>query len=223
MAPAAQRGGGPDCVSEGRFITLEGGEGAGKSTQARLLAEALREQGLEVVVTREPGGTPGAEAIRHLLLDPQGTAWSLRSEALLFAAARANHVETLIRPALQGGAWVVCDRYIDSTRAYQGGEGRLADEEIMTIHQLACKGFMPHLTLLVEVDPATVAQRLSLRDAGGSDRIGGRDAAFHAAVARRFAAIASAEPERVARIDGNGSAPEVHSAVMQVVARRLRP
>ncbi len=110
-------------MTRGKFITLEGGEGAGKSTQARLLADALRARGLEAVVTREPGGTPGAEAIRHLLLDPHGADWSLRSEALLFAAARANHVEALIRPALDRGAWVVCDRYIDSTRAYQGGGG----------------------------------------------------------------------------------------------------
>lgn len=208
-------------MKRGQFITLEGGEGAGKSTQARLLADALRERGLEVVVTREPGGTPGAEAIRHLLLDPQGADWSLRSEALLFAAARANHVEALIRPALERGAWVVCDRYIDSTRAYQGGEGRLADEEIMAIHQLGCQGFMPQVTLLVEVEPATVAQRLSVRDAGGSDRIGGRDAAYHAAVARRFAAIAAAEPERVVTIDGNGSAAEVHTAILHAIMERL--
>lgn len=208
-------------MTQGRFITLEGGEGAGKSTQAALLADALRAAGHEVVITREPGGTPGAEAIRHLLLDPQGTAWSLRSEALLFAAARANHVEVLIRPALARGAIVVCDRYIDSTRAYQGGEGRLPDEEIMAIHRLGTGLFMPDLTLLVEVDPATVAARLALRDAAGSDRIGGRDAQFHAKVARRFADIAHAEPDRVARIDGNGSAAQVHTAVMQAVRNRL--
>lgn len=208
-------------MTRGYFITLEGGEGAGKSTQAGLLAGALRKAGCEVVVTREPGGTPGAEAIRHLLLDPQGTAWSLRSEALLFAAARANHVEVLIRPALARGVIVVCDRYIDSTRAYQGGEGRLPDEEIMAIHRLGTGGFMPDLTLLVEVDPATVAARLALRDAHGSDRIGGRDAEFHAKVARRFAAIAEAEPDRVARIDGNDSADVVHAAVIHAVRDRL--
>lgn len=208
-------------MSAGKFITLEGGEGAGKSTQALLLAEALRGQGREVVVTREPGGTPGAEAIRHLLLDPQGTAWSLRSEALLFAAARANHVEALIRPALDRGAWVVCDRYIDSTRAYQGGEGRLADDEIMAIHRLGSEGFMPHLTLLITVNPTTVAKRLAVRDADGSDRIGGRDAAYHAAVARRFAAIAAAEPARVVSIDGNSNADHVHGAIMLAISQRL--
>lgn len=208
-------------MTRGKFITLEGGEGAGKTTQGVLLAQALRAAGYEVVVTREPGGTPGAEAIRHLLLDPQGTEWSLRSEALLFAAARANHVEVLIRPALDRGAMVVCDRYIDSTRAYQGGEGRLPDADIMAIHHLGTGGFMPDLTLLVEVDPATVATRLALRDADGSDRIGGRNADFHAKVARRFAAIAEGEPQRVARIDGNGSAEEVHKAVLDAVRARL--
>lgn len=208
-------------MTRGKFITLEGGEGAGKSTQGAMLADALRQAGHEVIVTREPGGTPGAEAIRHLLLDPEGTAWSLRSEALLFAAARANHVEVLIRPALERGAIVVCDRYIDSTRAYQGGEGRLPDEEIMAIHRLGTGGFMPDLTLLLEVDPATVAARLALRDAAGSDRIGGRDAEYHAKVARRFAAIADAEPGRVARIAGNGDAHAVHAAVMQAVRTRM--
>jgi len=110
----------------GRFIAFEGGEGAGKSTQARLLAEALRARGLDVVVTREPGGTAGAEAIRALLLDTAGEGFLPRAEALLFAAARADHVERLIRPALAAGQWVVCDRFLDSSRAYQGGGGGLA-------------------------------------------------------------------------------------------------
>jgi dTMP kinase len=205
----------------GRFITLEGGEGAGKSTQARLLAEALRGAGLEVVVTREPGGTPGAEAIRALLLDPQGTAWSLRSEALLFAAARANHVETLILPTLDRGAWVVCDRYIDSTRAYQGGEGKLPDADIMALHRIGSGGLMPDLTLLLTVDPQVVAERLAVRDAQGSDRIGGRGAAFHEGVARHFAALAADEPHRFAVLDGNGDADAIHVRIRAVVAQRL--
>ncbi len=207
----------------GRFITFEGGEGAGKSTQARLLAEALRERGLEVVVTREPGGTPGAEAIRALLLDPQGTDWSLPAEALLFAAARADHVERLIRPALDRGAWVVCDRFIDSSRAYQGGEGRLPDETIMALHATGSGGFLPDLTLLIDVSAEAAACRLALRDGDDADRIGGRDAAFHQGVARRFAAIAAAEPARVARIDGSGTAAEVHAKIIAVVAQRLEP
>lgn len=205
----------------GRFITLEGGEGAGKSTQARLLAGALHRAGREVVITREPGGTPGAEAIRALLLDPQGTAWSLQSEALLFAAARANHVEALILPALERGAWVICDRYIDSTRAYQGGEGKLDDADIMALHRIGSGGLMPDLTLLFTVDPQVVTARLALRDVDGSDRIGGRCAEFHAGVARHFAALAAAEPGRFAVIDGNNNAGTVHAAVRDVVSSRL--
>lgn len=205
----------------GHFITFEGGEGAGKSTQARMLADALRADGNEVVVTREPGGTEGAEAIRNLLLDPKGPGWNLPSEALLFAAARADHVAHLIRPALERGAWVICDRYIDSTRAYQGGEGRLTDADILALHAIGSQSFMPDLTLLVEVAPEAVAERLARRDGDESDRIGGRNAAFHATVAARFAAIAEAEPARVCRIDGNGTAEEVHARVISTLAERL--
>lgn len=205
----------------GHFITLEGGEGAGKSTQARLLAEALRTRGLEVVVTREPGGTPGAEAIRNLLLATDGTDWNLPAEALLFAAARADHVARLIRPATERGAWVICDRFIDSTRAYQGGEGGLADEAIMALHAIGSGGFMPDLTLLIELPPEEATRRLALRDGDASDRIGGRDAAFHAKVARRFAAIAEAEQLRFARIDGSGEAAVVHALVLAAVSQRL--
>ena len=118
----------------GRFITLEGGEGVGKSTQLARLAEALRARGLTVVTTREPGGTPGAEAIRDLLMTGSTDRWSARVEALLFAAARADHVERVIRPALERGDWVLCDRFIDSTRAYQGGAGDVSDAEIMALH-----------------------------------------------------------------------------------------
>lgn len=205
----------------GRFISFEGGEGAGKSTQARLLAETLQARGLEVIVTREPGGTPGAEAIRRLLLDNHGTDWNLPAEALLFAAARADHVAALIRPAIERGAWVICDRFIDSSRAYQGGEGMLADAEIMALHATGSGGFMPDLTLLVELSPETAARRLGLRDGDDSDRIGGRDAAFHQKVARRFAEIAEAEPQRVARIDGEGDAEQVQARVLATVFQRL--
>lgn len=205
----------------GQFITFEGGEGAGKSTQARLLADALRLRGLEVVVTREPGGTAGAEAIRALLLDTKGTDWNLPAEALLFAAARADHVAQLIRPAIARGAWVVCDRFIDSSRAYQGGEGRLRDEEILALHVTGSGGFMPDLTLLVELSPQAAARRLALRDGDTSDRIGGRDAAFHRQVAARFAEIAEAEPARIARINGEGDPAEVHARILAMVAARL--
>lgn len=208
-------------MTTGRFIALEGGEGAGKSTQARMLAAALQARGLDVVVTREPGGTPGAEAIRALLLGTDGDGWHPRAEALLFAAARSDHVERLIRPATARGAWVICDRFVDSSRAYQGGGGGLSDAEVLDLHRIGSGGLLPDLTLLVEVSPDTAARRLNLRDAGNADRIGGRDAAYHAKVAAAFARFAEAEPARFARIDGNASADTVHAAVMAALGRLL--
>jgi len=207
----------------GRFITLEGGEGVGKSTQARLLADALAARGLEVVLTREPGGTAGAEIIRGLLLDAGGEGWSPAAEALLFAAARADHVERLIRPALARGAWALCDRFLDSSRAYQAGEGGLTDEDIIKLHRIGAGGLMPDLTLLIEVGAEAAAARLCLRDLSGSDRIGARDPAYHAQVARRFSALAAAEPARFARIDGIGEPTEVHGRIMRAVDALLAP
>ncbi|MBS0256049.1 MAG: dTMP kinase [Proteobacteria bacterium] len=207
--------------ARGRFIALEGGEGAGKSTQARLLAEALRGRGLEVVLTREPGGTPGAEAIRALLLGTEGEGWHPRAEALLFAAARSDHVERLIRPALERGAWVVCDRFLDSSRAYQGGGGGLSDEEIVSLHRIGSEGLLPDLTLLVEVSAGAAAYRLALRDQGASDRIGGRDLAYHAKVLEAFARFGRAEPGRFASVDGDGSPEDTHARVMATLDARL--
>nr|WP_166176606.1 dTMP kinase [Altererythrobacter segetis] len=208
-------------MSVGRFIALEGGEGAGKSTQARLLAEALRERGLEVVLTREPGGTAGGEAIRELLLDPKGPGWDPEAEALLFAAARSDHVARLIRPALDRGAWVICDRFIDSTRAYQGGGGGLPDDAILALHRVGSGGLLPDLTILLEASSDEIAARLSRRDGGESDRIGGREAEFHARVAQAFRRFADAEPARFARIDGSGPAEATHQAILEAVAPLL--
>lgn len=208
-------------MSLGRFITFEGGEGCGKSTQARLLADALERSGRETVLTREPGGTQGAEAIRDLLLDPEGTAWNSRAEALLFAAARADHLSALIEPALAKGKWVVCDRFIDSSRAYQGGHGELSDEEILSLHRIGSGGIMPDLTILLEASPEATARRLRERDGGAGDRIGGRAADYHARVAQRFDAIVEAEPERVVRIAGEGTPQEVHARVMAALAERF--
>lgn len=212
-------------MTTGRFIALEGGEGAGKSTQTRLLAQALRDRGVDVVTTREPGGTPGAEAIRALLLNgvegDGGESWNPRAEALLFAAARSDHVHRLIRPALARGAWVICDRYLDSSRAYQGGGGGLSDRDIGTLHTIGSEGLLPDLTLLVEVSPSVAVSRLALRDADGSDRIGGRDSAYHARVAGAFTAFAEAEPDRFARIDGDGDAQATHALVLAALAPLL--
>ena len=208
-------------MNQGRFIVFEGGEGAGKSTQARLLADALRDRGLEVVLTREPGGTEGAEAIRRLLLDPAGPGWEPEAEALLFAAARSDHVARLIRPALERGAWVICDRFIDSTRAYQGGGGGLSDEDILELHRIGSGGLLPDLTILLEAVADEIAARLARRDGGESDRIGGREAQFHERVGQAFRRIARAEPARFVRIDGSGSAEATHRVLLDALAPLL--
>ncbi|HEX8364729.1 MAG TPA: dTMP kinase, partial [Allosphingosinicella sp.] len=156
----------------GRFISLEGGEGAGKSTQLRRLAAALRERGIEVVETREPGGSPGAEAIRALLLQGDEQRWTPEAEALLFAAARADHVAKTIRPALAAGKWVLADRFLDSSIAYQGGAGGLGFERIRALHDFGSNGFLPHLTLLLTLNAEEAAARAGRRDASGADRIG---------------------------------------------------
>lgn len=209
-------------MTRGKFIALEGGEGAGKSTQARLLAQALEARGQGCIITREPGGTAGAEAIRALLLETDGDGWNPRAEALLFAAARSDHVERLILPALARGDWVICDRFIDSSRAYQGGGGGLSDGEVLDLHRIGSGGLLPDLTVLIEVSPELVSQRLAARDGDQSDRIGGRGAAYHAAVAAAFHRFANAEPHRFARIAGDGPAEAVHEAIMAAI-EELRP
>jgi dTMP kinase len=201
-------------MTRGRFIAFEGGEGAGKSTQARMLAAALEARGIACVVTREPGGTAGAEAIRALLLGTEGEGWHPRAEALLFAAARSDHVERLIRPALEAGQWVICDRFVDSSRAYQGGAGGLGDADVVALHRIGSQGLLPDLTVLIELAPEVAAARAHARDNGGADRIGGRDKAYHARVAAAFRQLAEAEPGRFARIDGNADAETVHRAVL---------
>ena len=206
----------------GRFIAFEGGEGAGKSTQARLLAEALRARGLTVVTTREPGGTPGAEAIRAMLLHPPGAqGWPAEAEALLFAAARSDHVAHLIRPALARGEWVICDRFVDSSRAYQGGAGELGDAAILALHQFGSRGMRPDLVILLEADGAALNARLAARDGDNSDAIGGRSADYHAAVADAFRSLAESDARGFARIDAIGDPQAVHDRVMQAIAPLL--
>lgn len=204
-------------MSRGQFIAFEGGEGAGKSTQAALLAAALRARGIEVLLTREPGGTPGAEAIRGLLLEPPGKGWLPAAEALLFAAARSDHVERAIRPALDAGTWVVCDRFVDSSRAYQGGGGGLTDADVLALHSVGSRGLLPELTFLLEVEPVEAAARLSLRDGGRDDAIGGRGEGYHRAVANAFAQIAAAEASRYVRIASGSDAEQTHRLVLQVL------
>ena len=206
----------------GRFISIEGGEGCGKSTQARLLVEWLRERGLSAVLTREPGGTPGAEAIRQLLLHPLGDQqWTPEAEALLFAAARADHVSRLIEPALSDGCWVVCDRFVDSSLAYQGVAGGLGLEAIRALHRFGSAGRLPDRTILLQVDAEQTARRLRARDKGAGDAIGGRSSAYHARVAEAFAALAETEPERIVIVQADDSLEEVHKRVRRAIEPML--
>ena len=205
-------------MMRGRFITLEGGEGAGKSTQAAMLADALRAQGRKVLLTREPGGTAGAEAIRSLLL-ARDHDWGGPAEALLFAAARADHVVNAILPAVEAGTWVVCDRFIDSSRAYQGAW--MDDADILSLHQIGSGNLLPDCTILLLANEDAVMARLAARDGDVSDRIGGRPAEYHRAVAARFRAYAAADPDRFAVVDADGTIPEVHGQVMAALARKL--
>ena len=204
----------------GKFITLEGGEGAGKSTQARLLAAWLEEQDIEVVETREPGGTPGADAIRALLLG-NDVPLTATAEAHLFAAARADHVENLIRPALEAGKWVICDRFIDSTLAYQGAAGKLGVDTVRAINATAIGETWPDLTLLLRTDGDTGTRRAIARDGAEIDRFTNREFAFHRAVAEAFDEFALAEPGRFAVIDGRNDIDTVAAEIRAVVKERL--
>ena len=208
-------------MTKGKFIAFEGGEGMGKSTQARLLRDALQQRGIEAELTREPGGTPGAEAIRELLLHPPGEGWGARAEALLFAAARADHVARLIKPTVEAGRWVVCDRFLDSSRAYQGSAGELGDEQVRTLHKIGSDGLLPDLTIVIGADSAEVSARLRARDGDTSDAIGGRDETYHRSVNEAFDRFAEEEPARFARIDGTGSIDDVHARIMTALAGLL--
>ena len=203
-----------------RFITLEGGEGAGKSTQGRLLAAALREQGHDVLLTREPGGTKGAELIRGLLLDPAGE-WSPSAEILLHFAARADHLARAIQPALARGATVVCDRFADSTMAYQGHADADADATaralITTLTGLL--PIQPDLTLILDVTAPTRRARVAAR-AAAADRYEAKDDQFHARVAAQYRAIAAADPARCVLISAEGDIATVHADIMQCLAER---
>lgn len=190
-------------MSRGRFISLEGGEGVGKSTQVEALAEALRQRGLDVVITREPGGSEGAERIRELLLSGSEDRWGPKAEALLFAAARADHVAKTIRPAVERGQWVLSDRFIDSSLAYQGGAGGLGIEAVRAINAFGIGENFPDRTLILTHEEG--ADRARARDLEGSDRIGGRPDEYHRKVEAAFHIIAAEEPERVRLIGASGS------------------
>ena len=206
-------------MSRGKFISLEGGEGVGKSTQVRALAAALRERGLDVVETREPGGSEGAEKIRELLLGGADERWGAQAEALLFAAARADHAAKTILPALDAGKWVLSDRFIDSSLAYQGGAGGLGIEAVRGINAFGIGETFPDRTLVLLLDEG--AERARARDAHGSDRIGGRGADYHHKVEVAFRLIAAEEPERVRLINAAGEPEAVTSCLLDAIADLL--
>jgi len=205
--------------SRGHFITLEGGEGVCKSTQVKALAEALQKRGIDVLVTREPGGSEGAEKIRELLLAGADDRWGARAEVLLFAAARADHVEKTIRPALESGSWVLCDRFVDSSLAYQGGAGGLGIEAVRAINVAAVGDVFPDRTLVLTLDEG--AERARVRDTGGSDRIGARPDDYHRKVDTAFRIIAAEEPERVKLIDASGSPADVTARLLEAIGELL--
>ena len=194
-------------TSRGRFISLEGGEGVGKSTQVKALASALAERGISTLVTREPGGSAGAEAIRELLLQGDESRWGAKAEALLFAAARADHVEKTILPALKEGVWVLSDRFVDSSLAYQGGAGSLGIEAVRSINAFGIGDAFPDRTMILLLDEGR--ERAFERDRDEPDRIGGRPREYHHKVETAFRLIAAEEPDRVRLVDASGSADQV--------------
>ena len=210
----------------GRFITFEGGEGAGKSTQIKRLASYLTSYGIDIVMTREPGGSAGAEVIRHVLLSGAAEPLGPQAEAMLFAAARADHVTETIDPALGAGSWVLCDRFADSTRVYQGESGvdaQLLDE----LERVAVGGTYPDLTIIVDVPAELGLARIQGRDeeSGGAhaDRFEREELAIHKGRRERFLQIANGEPDRCVVVDGSRDADAVAKQIRKIVSDRLGP
>ncbi|MCW2573480.1 MAG: dTMP kinase [Frankiales bacterium] len=206
----------------GRFITLEGGEGAGKSTQARLLAERLRMRGFECITTREPGGSPGAERLREVLLSGAVAPLGSTAEALLFTAARIDHLDHTIRPALARGAFVVCDRFIDSTRAYQGALGNLDPNLISALERVAVGSTRPDLTLILDLPPDVGMARAAARRADAvPDRFERENSSFHEGLRRAFLEIARQDSERCVVVDARRSLSEIADEIWTTVEARL--
>ncbi|MBZ9810753.1 MULTISPECIES: dTMP kinase [unclassified Mesorhizobium] len=210
-------------MARGFFITFEGGEGAGKSTQIERLAGKMRAKKYDVLVTREPGGSPGAEAVRHVLLSGAAEPFGPKMEALLFAAARSDHVEQVIRPAVERGSIVLCDRFLDSSRVYQGVTGGLDPVFMETLEQVAINGMMPDMTLIFDIDPTEGLRRATVRRGAGAgpDRFEKETLAIHQARREAFLAIAAAEPERCVVIDASAAPDAVENAVTATVFAAL--
>ncbi|GAC1041125.1 dTMP kinase [Rhizobium sp. No.120] len=209
--------------ANGLFVSFEGGEGAGKSTQIRYLAERLRERGHEVLVTREPGGSPGAEAVRHVLLSGAAEMFGTRMEAILFAAARNDHVEDVIRPALARGAIVLCDRFMDSSRVYQGVTGNLEPDYIEALQRVAVNGVIPHCTLILDIPAEVGLERARKRAsaAAAPDRFEKEEMQTHEKRREAFLDIAAREPERCYVIDAQKPENEIAAEIAGIVDKRL--
>jgi len=208
----------------GQFITFEGGEGAGKSTQATLLADRLRKLGIGVELTREPGGSPGAEIIRHVLLSGAAQPLGPEIETLLFAAARDEHLNDKIRPALARGRWVICDRFADSTRVYQGTLGKVDPRIIRALERLTVGRTKPSLTIVLDLPPELGLLRAKKRrGAGHADRFEKEDIAFHQKLRDAYRQIAQEEPQRCVLIDATEEADYIADQIWRVVDERLSP
>lgn len=206
-----------------RFVTLEGGEGVGKSTQARRLVERLDQSGIAAIATREPGGSPGAETLRDLLLSGKVKDLGAKAEAILFAAARIDHIDRKIAPALAAGTWVVSDRFADSTRAYQGALGGLDAGFLRALERVTLGDLRPDLTLILDLPPEIGLARAAQRRAPGAalDRFEREGPAFHAALRKAYLDIAAAEPERCVVVDAAQSEDEVAQAIWDAISYRL--
>jgi dTMP kinase len=207
-------------VQRGRFITFEGGEGAGKTTQARLLVERLRALGVDVLQTREPGGSPGAEEIRGIAVSGEADRWSARTETLLMYAARSDHLERTIRPALVEGRWVVCDRFADSSRVYQGAGGGAAESLIEALDEAVVNGDQPDLTLVFDL-PVEVGLDRAFGRGLFETRFESKGLAFHQKLRDGFLEVAKRHPERCVVIDATGEVEEVSARLWAVVEERL--
>ncbi|MFT3998300.1 MAG: dTMP kinase [Asticcacaulis sp.] len=207
-------------VMTGRFITFEGGEGAGKSTQVRALVSRLRDLGLEVVQTREPGGSSGAEVLRDLLVNGEAGRWSPLSETLMMYAARANHLEQNIRPALARGAWVICDRFSDSTRAYQGAGGGVTPELIEAIDQAVVKDTQPDMVLILDM-PVEVGLNRALSRGDGENRFESKGVDFHERLRAGFVKRAATAPEKYHLIDADRPIADIGAAIWEIVSQRF--
>lgn len=205
----------------GRFITFEGGEGSGKSTQVKLLAKAIEQAGLSCLTTREPGGTASAERIRELLVTGDADTWHPHSETLLFYAARLEHMEKLVKPALAEEKIILCDRFTDSTRVYQGVGKQVADAFINPLHQLTMQDFSPDLTIILDIAPEAGLKRAAGRG-DDENRFESMALEFHQKVRQGFMDIAASEPKRCAVIDAEQPPETVHTAIKQLLAQRLQ-